>query len=293
MSAPWIRVHALLAARPVVYRLAPLCGDDLAKAVGHLVILWGNVSVHAENGFVRDYPDAQLEKWAEWNGPRGDFAAWLRKYHLDEDGRIRDWDEYAGALEARRAKERARVATRRSDPLRCTHGVAQQTRDVVQQSHGVRTVLQPARANETTRDDTRRDETRTPESTPPPPTAPATATGREQRSDGEIAFLTAIPESQRTKWEAIIDGWHSGMGYAGGKAADPRDVSVGLLEYLAATSAPDFAPRHVVKFIEAAERRRTEMPSDEPQRALPNRRRTRGMVSRLLEIAEGREGRAS
>jgi hypothetical protein len=255
-----------------------LCGDDLAKAVGHLVILWGNVSVHADNGFVRDYPDAQLEKWAEWTGTRGEFAAWLREHHLDEDGRIRDWDEYAGALEARRARERARVASMRADPQRRTHGVAQH-------AHGVRAMLQPARANETRRNETKRDETE--ESTTSPPTAaatPAYASPRVGRTEGELAFLLALPDAEQPKWERIIDGWLNGVGYASGRAADPLDVHVGLVEYLANPGNGELNARHVVRYVQEAERRRTEPP---PERAAPGRRAGNRGPTLLSELIAG------
>ncbi|RTL04107.1 MAG: hypothetical protein EKK62_17070 [Acidimicrobiia bacterium] len=110
MADFWIRVHANLAHKPVAFRAADALGVKHAAAIGHLVMFWGAASQHAKNGHVADYPDAQLESWACWEGRRGVFAKFLREHHLDEDGRVREWDEYGGSLERSRERNRARVA---------------------------------------------------------------------------------------------------------------------------------------------------------------------------------------
>lgn len=108
MADFWIRVHANLAQKPVAFRAADALGVRHAAAVGHLVMFWGAVSQHTENGHVADYPDAQLEAWACWEGTRGRFAKFLREQHLDDEGRVREWDEYGGALHRSREKNRTR-----------------------------------------------------------------------------------------------------------------------------------------------------------------------------------------
>lgn len=148
MAEPWIRVHARLVDKPVVARCAESLRIDPYKAMGHLVALWGGVSMNVVGGHVQDVPDSLLERWAGWNGKRGAFANWVREQHLDDEGRINEWDEYAGALEARRAKERQRLHDKRELLRNSTH-------DVAQQSRNRRKVLQPARA---VRDETKRDE---------------------------------------------------------------------------------------------------------------------------------------
>lgn len=108
MVEPWIRVHARLSSKPVAIRLALLCRGDRQKAVGVLCDFWGSVSEYAINGFIRDYSDDQLEVWANWKGKKGEFAKWVRHHHMDEDGRVKEWDDYQGALEARREADRLR-----------------------------------------------------------------------------------------------------------------------------------------------------------------------------------------
>lgn len=113
MSEPWIRVHANLAAKPVVWRAAEALGVSQNEAVGLLVRLWGAVSLYGENGQLAGLPDAQIESWAGWRGKKGRFATFIRSHHLDADGRVNEWDEYAGALETRRRKDRDRKRTSR------------------------------------------------------------------------------------------------------------------------------------------------------------------------------------
>jgi hypothetical protein len=75
-----------------------------------------------------------------------------------------------------------------------------------------------------------------------------------------LGRVPLVPASRRPSWEATIAGWGQGIGYVAGKAAHPDDVAQGLTEYLAATPDPDFAPRHVVRYVAKAEQRRTTQP---------------------------------
>lgn len=161
MAEPWIRVHQHLSDRPVAHRLAILCRGDVHKACGHLITFWGNVVDHAHDGYIRDVPDTQLEKWAEWNGKRGAFARWVRDKHMDEDGRVPEWDEYMGALETRREKDRRRKAELRArDRARrqaetSIGSPADSPQDAPQDSpQDVPQTSAPARANGTVRDGT-------------------------------------------------------------------------------------------------------------------------------------------
>jgi len=149
MAEPWIRVHARLSEKRVVARCAETLRIDHYKAMGHIVALWGGVSLNVVGGMIGDVPDSLLERWAGWTGKRGAFAKWVREQHMDDEGRVNEWFDYAGALEVRRAKERQRLHDKREELRNSTQDVAQQTRNT-------RKVLQPARA---VRDETKRDET--------------------------------------------------------------------------------------------------------------------------------------
>lgn len=112
MSDPWIRVHSNARNLKVVWRAVEFLGVSPEAAVGLLVVLWGQVAQHSENGHIDNVPDAQLEGWVGWTGEPGRFARFVREKHA-VDGRIREWDDYAGKLEERREKDRERKATRR------------------------------------------------------------------------------------------------------------------------------------------------------------------------------------
>lgn len=108
MTEPWIRVHANLASKPVVIRAVEALGVSRHEAVGLLVQFWGAVSQHVTDGFVGPHSDTQLEVWAGWTKKKGRFAAFLRAAHLDCDGRVNEWEDYAGQLEEQRRQARDR-----------------------------------------------------------------------------------------------------------------------------------------------------------------------------------------
>lgn len=105
MTEPWIRVHANLVAKPVVWRAVDALGVPVNEAIGLLVRLWGAVSIYGRRGDLSDVSNSQIEGWAGWTRKRGKFAAFVRAQHLDADGRIREWDAYAGPLDDRRERK--------------------------------------------------------------------------------------------------------------------------------------------------------------------------------------------
>jgi hypothetical protein len=130
VAEPWIRVHANLVGKPVVWRAVEALGVKQHEAIGLLVQFWGSVSQHATNGHVVGSSDAQLEVWAGWRGKRGKFAAFIRSMHLDPDGRVNEWDEYAGKLEGRREQERTRKQRERERRSRLSHADSHADNDV-------------------------------------------------------------------------------------------------------------------------------------------------------------------
>lgn len=111
MRIPWIRVHGQLIRKSVTIRLAEATHINPHEAVGVLVTFWSNVAANVVNGQVANRTDRELEAWADWQRKRGTFAKWVREQHLDADGRVREWDEYGGKLEAIRERDRLRKST--------------------------------------------------------------------------------------------------------------------------------------------------------------------------------------
>jgi hypothetical protein len=110
----WIAVRTHLSSAKVAQRLAPLCKGGAQHAAGVLQDFWSSVSEHASNGYIGDANDSMLESWARWEGKRGAFAKWVREFHMDEHGRVNEWDNFMGELEARREKARLKKQRQRS-----------------------------------------------------------------------------------------------------------------------------------------------------------------------------------
>lgn len=108
MAEPWIRVHAGLIDKPVIGRVVDVLGVSSHEAIGLMVCFWAGVSQFARRGDLSNMPDGSIERWARWpirrGQKRGAFAAFIRSHHLDADGRVREWDRYAGRLEDRKER---------------------------------------------------------------------------------------------------------------------------------------------------------------------------------------------
>ena len=228
MRVPWIRVHGALFDKPVVTRLVAATHISEHEAVGVLVTFWSGVAAHANNGTIAQYPDAQLEKWARWpSRKRGLFAKWVRAEHQDAEGRVPEWDDYAGALEVRREKERQRLADKRKR-LRNSTQVVEQQRAVVGAT------LQPARANDTERDET------VPTEKPP--------SRRRAKKPRESA-------GEQPSWVALLyDVWDTKVGSIShgrlGKVLGPVVARHGVEAVVAAIhvyASPDEGPRGIRK----------------------------------------------
>lgn len=251
MLVPWIRVHGELVEKPVVTRLMAWASIREHEAIGVLVVFWSRVAKHCTNGFIRDYSDVQLEKWAKWRRKPGVFAAWVRAEHMDPDGRVPEWDEYAGKLEVIREKDKRRKAAKR-------RGTSSG------RPPDIRGNPYP-RAEDV---DVDVDETLT---VPPPGWA----------GQAVAEFLNAAPADQRERWIRTLDGWRNGLGYVSGKAAHIADIEVGLGEYLLVEKAPDFSARHVVAYVEKAEKRRTKQPANGPRRSLADEAEANALAGAL------------
>lgn len=91
--------------KPFIAVAAEALGVSHLEAIGLFVQLWGRVAHHARRGDVSSVPDSLIEQWAGWTRKRGKFAAFVRAQGVDSDGRIREWESYAGHLEDRRERE--------------------------------------------------------------------------------------------------------------------------------------------------------------------------------------------
>lgn len=156
MAEHWFRVHAALIDKPVIARAVDALGVSEHEAVGLMVTFWGALSQHVPSGLVAELPDRQLENWARWRGRRGRFAAFVRAQHIDQQGRVNEWDDYNGVLEDRRERDRERKRKLREERRNVRRTSAGQSAgQPMGRPHDVQGL----------RDDTIRDDTRTTSST--------------------------------------------------------------------------------------------------------------------------------
>lgn len=101
----WIRVEANLAGKRVVGRLAQILGAALAHfdarqgierrlyfrtlASGMVVALWCQMAEHCDSHHPDEITDIQIEDWADWYGPPGAFATFVRAHWLELSQHVR------------------------------------------------------------------------------------------------------------------------------------------------------------------------------------------------------------
>ena len=114
MADLWIQVETTFPRSKLVDAAVRELGLDRDQAMGKLVRLWLAVMEDRRGGNLADRTDSWIEEEVGWRGEPGRFAGFIRQYHLDETGMIRDWPEKYGKLEQTRAHFRAKKQQQRS-----------------------------------------------------------------------------------------------------------------------------------------------------------------------------------
>lgn len=122
----WIESHQELGAHPKTQKLARILGLSKPTVVGHLHYLWWWATDYAQDGNLSRFDSLDIAIGAEWEGDPDEFVSALIRsgFLCDDDGlSIHDWNDYAGKLIERRAKnaERMRAARASTDDERATH----------------------------------------------------------------------------------------------------------------------------------------------------------------------------
>lgn len=90
-------------------RLARALRIHRAQAIGHLHFLWWWALDNAPTGDLSALAPAEIAEVAEWTGDAEAFVQTLKDCGwIDPDGRMHDWDDYAGRLVADRNADRDR-----------------------------------------------------------------------------------------------------------------------------------------------------------------------------------------
>jgi hypothetical protein len=94
---PWLESHADLRDHPKTDMLMDLLAITRRDAVGLLHMVWWRALTYAPSGDLSDMTDAQIARWADWDGDPGHLVAALKTAgFLDAARALHDWDEYAG-----------------------------------------------------------------------------------------------------------------------------------------------------------------------------------------------------
>jgi len=114
----WIESHQSLRNHPKTKRLCRLLGIDLAKAIGHLHLLWWWCLDYAQDGSLATYDAYIVADAAEWEGDPDLFVtALLEAGFLERNGEeliIHDWWDYAGKLIHQRREHAERMRALRA-----------------------------------------------------------------------------------------------------------------------------------------------------------------------------------
>lgn len=111
----YIESHQELGSHPKTRKLARLLGISRATAVGHLHFLWWWATDYAGDGCLARFDPLDIAVGAEWDGdPDAFLAALIDAGFVDPDRAIHDWDEYAGKLNDRRARNAERMRAARA-----------------------------------------------------------------------------------------------------------------------------------------------------------------------------------
>lgn len=117
-AGEWIHVYRALFDHPKSKRLAKRLGIDVPAAVGYLICLWTWCLAIAPDGDLSRFEAEDIEAASGWGGEDGVFvteATACRWLDTVKGGVVvHDWDDWAGTMVAKRAKERKRSADRRA-----------------------------------------------------------------------------------------------------------------------------------------------------------------------------------
>ena len=135
-AGDWLHVYRALFDHPKSKRLAKRLGMDVPAAVGYLICLWTWSMAIAPDGDLSRFDPEDIEAAAGWGGEDGLFvqaATECRWFDSAKRGLlIHDWNDWAGVLVLKRARERERSAERRAaDQADAVHAGERDTRPAV------------------------------------------------------------------------------------------------------------------------------------------------------------------
>lgn len=128
MPGLWFESHVDLRDHPKTDLLMELLCVTRRDAVGLLHFVWGRAMTYAPSGDLAGVTDAQIARWADWDGaPSALVGALMTAGFLDSSRVLHDWEEYAGRWierrEANAERQREFRARRKAEqPVTVTSG---------------------------------------------------------------------------------------------------------------------------------------------------------------------------
>lgn len=110
----WIESHQSLRSHPKTKRLARALSVSVPTAIGHLHCLWWWSLDYAPEGDLSGFEAWEIAEGAMWDGSAETFMTALETASFYQDGKLHDWQDYAGRLIQSRDKARERMAAHRA-----------------------------------------------------------------------------------------------------------------------------------------------------------------------------------
>ena len=250
----WLKVDASIFEHPKTRRLARALGISPEQTVGHLIRLWGWAMRIFPDGELKNIDADDLADAAHFDGEPGQFVEALLScsscgvgfLERREDGTLilHDWDEYSGALELKREKDRERKRNSAEAPKNseAVRGIPKSSEEF----HGI-----PATSTEengTARNSTLREEKRREEKNreeyknirPFEPNIKQSGTAEKFDYDGEFERLWSVyprKEGKAAAMKGYIAQRQNGVSF--------EEFARGLKGYLARLKAECTEPRYI------------------------------------------------
>ena len=110
----WLQIDDTLREHRKIYALADALAIEDYAAVGIVVCLWTWALSNAEDGDLSRFPSRALSRACGWAGDASALLGALKHAgFVEADGKIHDWEQYAGRLLEKRAKNRDRMRAAR------------------------------------------------------------------------------------------------------------------------------------------------------------------------------------
>ena len=161
----WIKVDASIYDNPKTRRLARMLHITPEQTVGHLVRLWSWALRIAPTGLLSNADAIDVAEAARYEGDPEEFLTALMTcsstgvgFLIKDDSdrlRIHDWEDYSGALEARREKDRRRKRFSTDATRKNTDGAGNARKSMTRQEE----IIEEEKIEEETKEeDTRQEE---------------------------------------------------------------------------------------------------------------------------------------